>query len=98
MIDIDFSNNGGVVTFDDFPIKEGKLLENYIDELKEDMFQVEFPKGYILDVGWRPSFEIKGKFYIVLIKDFNWGNPVYSTTAKNMIELKNKINKALGIL
>ncbi|MFG1173928.1 hypothetical protein AAFN90_10085 [Erwiniaceae bacterium CAU 1747] len=98
MIDIDFSHNGGVVTFDDFPIEEERSLENYIDDLKEDMFQVEFPKGYVLDIGWRPSFEIKGKFYVVLIKDFNWSEPIYSATAKSVIELKGKINKALGIL
>jgi len=98
MIDIDFSHNGGVVTFDDFPIKEEKSLENYIDDLKEDMLQVEFPGDYILDVGWRPSFEIKGKFHIVLIKNFDWSKPIYSATAESMIELKDKINKVLEIL
>ena len=98
MIDIDFSHNGGVVTFDDFPIKEETSLENYIDDLKEDMLQVEFPGDYILDVGWRPSFEIKGKFHIVLIKSFDWSKPIYSATAESMIELKDKINKVLDIV
>ncbi|QYM91704.1 hypothetical protein [Dickeya zeae] len=96
MIDIDFSIKGGNVTFDDFPIKDGEPLRGYIDDLKEDMLQVEFPKGYILDVGWRPSFEINGKFYAVLIKDYDWGNPIYSESARDLKELKNKIQKALG--
>lgn len=98
MIDIDFSCKGGVVTFDDFPIKEGHPLERYVDDLKEDMLQAEFPGGYILDVGWRPSFEIKGKFYAVLIKDFDWSNPIYSEAAEDVTALKDKINKALEIL
>lgn len=98
MINIDFSLKGGVVTFDDFPIKEGQSLEVYIDDLKEDMLQVEFPEGYILDVGWRPSFEIDGKFHVVLIKDDDWSSPIYSGSAENLVELKENINKALMIL
>ena len=98
MIDIDFSIKGGNVTFDDFPIKDGEPLRVYIDDLKEDMLQVEFPKGYILDVGWRPSFEINGEFYAVLIKDHNWEKPIYSESARDLKELKGKINKALRII
>ncbi|OSN01652.1 hypothetical protein AU511_16545 [Lonsdalea iberica] len=97
-MDIDFSLNGGVVTFDDFPIKEGYQLEVYIDDLKEDMLQVEFPEEYVLDVGWRPSFEIDGKFHIVLIKDYDWSSPIYSANAENLVELKEKINKVLVLL
>ncbi len=98
MIDINFSLKGGVVTFDDFPIEEGQPLEGYIDDLKEDMLQVEFPEGYILDIGWRPSFEIDGKFHVVLIKGYDWNSPIYSGEAENLVELKNKINKALVVL
>ncbi|WP_042959162.1 hypothetical protein [Erwinia tasmaniensis] len=98
MIDINFSLKGGVVTFDDFPIKEGQSLEVYIDDLKEDMLQVAFPEGYILDVGWRPSFEIDGKFHVVLIKDYDWSSPIYSGSAENLVELKENINKALVVL
>ncbi|WP_233789039.1 hypothetical protein [Dickeya zeae] len=96
MIDIDFSIKGGNVIFDDFPIKDGEPLRVYIDDLKEDMLQVEFPKGYILDVGWRPSFEINGKFYAVLIKDYDWGNPIYSESARDLKELKTKFKKNWG--
>lgn len=98
MIDIDFSLSGGVVTFNEFPIDQGQALENHINDLKEDMLQVEFPEGYILDVGWRPSFEIDGKFHIVLIKDLDWTSPMYSETAENVIKLKDKIIKALEVL
>ncbi|MCU1791226.1 hypothetical protein CUU54_20560 [Pectobacterium polaris] len=98
MIDIDFSIKGGNVTFDDFPIRDGEPLGIYIDDLKEDMLQVEFPRGYLLDIGWRPSFELNGKFYAVLIKDHDWEKPIYSESARDLNGLKNKINNALRMI
>ena len=98
MIDIDFSIKGGAVTFDDFFIKEGVPLDCQLDDLKEDMLQVKFHGGYIFDVGWRPSFEVDGKFYVVLIENYNWDNPIYSGTAKSLCELKDKITEALSLI
>lgn len=59
------------------------------------MLQVEFPDGYILDVGWKPSFDINGKFYIYLIKDFDWEEAVYSGYARDIDSLVSEVNQAM---
>ncbi|TNH41471.1 hypothetical protein [Photorhabdus luminescens] len=94
-MNIDFSKKSGVIIFNDFSISDDIPLENQLDELKEDMLQVEFPNGYLLDIGWRPSFEIDGQFKLALIKDFNWENPVYLDSASNLLELDEKIQLAM---
>ncbi|KHN55406.1 hypothetical protein [Pectobacterium fontis] len=98
MIKMDLSIKSGNVTFDDFHIDEEQPLENYLDILKEDMLQIEFPGEFILDVGWRPSFDIKGRFFIALIKNYDWENPIYHSSAKNIEDLKTKINEAVKII
>jgi hypothetical protein len=95
-MNIDFSEKSGVITFNDFFISDDIPLENQLDELKEDMLQVEFPDGYLLDIGWRPSFEIDGQFNLALIKDFNWEDPVYLSSAKSLSELEENIQIAMS--
>ncbi|MET4861622.1 hypothetical protein [Morganella morganii] len=96
MIDVDFSNKNGTVVFDDFNISENTSLSEQLDELKEDMLQIYFPNGYVLDVGWRPSFEINGQFKLLLIKDYNWECPVYADSLSSVSELKKSIEIALS--
>ncbi len=95
MINIDFSKKNGTIIFDDFNIFEEISLAKQINELKEDMLQIDFPNGYILDIGWRPSFEIDGAFKLLLIKDYNWDDPVYSDSLTSVSELKISIKKAI---
>ncbi|MCZ8960019.1 hypothetical protein [Escherichia albertii] len=95
-MNIDFSIKKGEIVFNEFSLKQDIPLGEQLDELREDMLQVEFPDGYILDVGWRPSFDINGKFYIYLIKDFDWEEPVYSGNAENIDSLELKINQAIN--
>ena len=59
------------------------------------MLQVEFPNRYILGVGWRPSFDINC-FYILLINDFNWEEPVYSEEASDIELLSTRINQTIN--
>ncbi|MBA5808756.1 hypothetical protein F9883_12810 [Morganella morganii] len=96
MVDVDFSKNNGIVIFDDFNISENIDLSEQLEELKEDMLQVSFPSGYILDIGWRPSFEINGSFKLLLVKDYIWDNPIYSDSPSNISELKKSIEIAIS--
>ncbi|MEZ3139535.1 MULTISPECIES: hypothetical protein [unclassified Citrobacter] len=82
--------------FSELSLEKDILLDEQRDSLKEDMLQVEFPNGYVLDVGWRPSFDINGKFYIYLIKDFDWEEPVYSGSAGDIDSLVFEINQAMN--
>lgn len=40
------------------------------------MLQIEYPNGLLLDVGWFPSFNLKGCFLIQVIENFDWENPI----------------------
>lgn len=97
-MNIDFLGKKGNVVFNDFYLKQSIPLNEQRDELKEDMLQVEYPGGYLLDVGWRPSFDINGKFYICLIKDFDWDIPIYNGSAKDIVSLLFEINQAINKL
>ena len=70
-------------------------LSEQLNKLKEDMLQVSFPNGYILDIGWSPSFKINGAFKLLLIKDCNWDEPVYSDSSSSVSELKRSIGIAV---
>lgn len=96
MIDIDFSEKNGTVVFDDFNISENTSLSEQVYELKEDILQITFQNWSILDVGWRPSFEINGSFKLLLIKDYNWDNPIYSDSLSSVSELKKSIGIAIS--
>ena len=49
---------------------------------KEDMLQVEYPNGFLLDMGW-----YQDRYIISVIHNFNWANPVqqYETTETNQL-------------
>jgi hypothetical protein len=89
--------NGNII-LDDFKLNENIPLTQCLDDLKEDMLQVEYPGGYILDIGWRPSFNSNGQFYVVLIKDYDWEHTIYHGTAKNIDNLKKRISEASELL
>lgn len=97
-MNIDFSIKKGNIVFNDFSLKKDIPLDKQVDTLKEDMLQVEFPNGYILDVGWRPSFDVNGRFYIYLIKDFDWENHIYSGNASDIYSLETEIVQAINNL
>lgn len=96
MISIDFSRKNGVVIFDNLSLDENKLLIEQLDDLKEDILQVEFQNTYLIDVGWTPSFNINGKFKIVIIKDYDWQKPIYSGVATNLKDLEREISLAVS--
>jgi hypothetical protein len=94
-MNIDLLRQAGAILFDDFFIDPSSSLFDQLDNLKEDMLQIEIKKRYILDVGWRPSFDPDGAFKILLIKDYDWDHPVYSGEAKSMDALGEQIKLAM---
>lgn len=66
----------GNVTYEDFNIDLNKPLDYEDDGLKEDMFKVQYPDNFILDIGW---YDGVNNFIIYVIKDFDWDNPVIRT-------------------
>ena len=49
---------------------------------KEDMLQVEYPNGFLLDMGW-----YQDRYIILVIHNFDWTHPVqqYETAEKNQL-------------
>lgn len=52
------------------------------DTRKEDMLQVEYPNGFLLDMGWYQS-----RYIISIIQNFDWAHPVkqYETAEGNQL-------------
>lgn len=57
--------------------------------LKRILLQVEFPEGYLLDVGWY------GKFIIYIIKNYSWDNPIMTKKFMGHEKLEKNIKKAV---
>lgn len=68
------------------------------ESLKEDMLQVSYERGYLLDVGWYPSFDPSGCFQIRVIKEYDWENPVHISSAHSYKEVTEKIAAAQALI
>ncbi|MDQ2088142.1 hypothetical protein RBH29_17085 [Herbivorax sp. ANBcel31] len=78
----------GKVVYNDFDINHEIPLSEQIYSLKEDLFQVNYNNKYVIDIGWYPEFKTIGEFNIVIIKDFDWENPIEKKTCKDIKTLK----------
>mgnify|MGYP000611715158 FL=1 len=59
----------------------GKVI--FLDDTrKEDMLQVEYPNGFLLDMGW-----YQDRYIISIIQNFEWTHPVqqYETAERNQL-------------
>lgn len=84
----------GIVEFDqisDLP-EEFKVGE-HVEFLREDMLQLSFPNGTLIDVGWRPCFSLRGNFYIVAVINEDWDAPIAQVTASDVLQTKMAIRE-----
>ena len=88
-------NSGRIVYWDLDDIDEQKPLNVQSDHLKEDLAQVEYDGGTMLDIGWYPSFEPNGKVVVSVVKNGDWEAPVCRFVAKNVHELRKQIAIAI---
>lgn len=74
----------GTVLYNNFKIKKDVQLQDQLWELNEDLLQVEykddFSNKYLIDVGWYPEFDKRGELKIVIVKNYDWCNPVFTKT------------------
>ncbi len=78
------------MNFDDIDYKDGQCRT--IEPLGEDMLEVCYPNGFIIDVGY---LEETGRFYITIIKDNDWTNIYKEISVKTELELKNALRYAI---
>ncbi|MFC4305967.1 hypothetical protein [Cohnella boryungensis] len=86
----------GEIVYNDLQIDEHDSLEKHLENLKEDLFQVNYEDRFIIDVGWHPSFSKDGVFRVMVIEDFEWDSPIYQKTCRSMVELKICIEESVA--
>ena len=93
-----FAFADGTVTHWDFADLDvsRKPREQY-NELKEDMAQVSYGEGLLLDIGWYPSFDADGAFRVVLVRDGVWDAPIYSRSCQSWESLRKIVEQAVGV-
>jgi hypothetical protein len=90
---------GGQIVYDDLThLDISKNMESQIMNLKEDLLQVAFSNNIILDIGWYPSFDIRGSFHINLIKNSNWDKPIGSIKCKKITDLTDSVIKIISLI
>ena len=94
---VDIKN--GTVEYDDISfLPEQFKAKDYVDYLKEDLLQIRFPDGFLIDIGWRPSFSMKGKFYILAVENSNWESPAAQMAARDVLGVKEAMRKMISDL
>jgi hypothetical protein len=58
------------------------------DSLREDLIQVSFDHGTIVDVGWLPDFSPGGSFVIQIVQDRDWESPIHKSTCRTLGDLR----------
>jgi hypothetical protein len=79
-------------------IEHKKPFSKQLNILREDMFFVQYGDdslNYFVDVGWYRSFDIKGRFRVVLVKNGDWRLPVLSFESKSTRGLVLAFNQCL---
>ncbi len=94
---IDFGENINEMHID-FDLSEEIALDKQIDELKEDLIQIIYKNGYILDVGWYPEFDINGSFKTMVVNNYDWDRPIFSKECKNLNSLHKQIIDCIEII
>ncbi|WP_240907365.1 hypothetical protein [Paludisphaera rhizosphaerae] len=88
--------SGRIVFWDLDGINEVAPLSEQVDDLKEDLAQIAFPGGTILDLGWYPSFDPQGEFKVTVVQNGDWERPVLQVGAKDLRSLKRQILLAIS--
>lgn len=94
---IDFGE-GVVRKYIDLLFDEDSSLADIIDDLKEDLIQIEYDDGYIIDVGWYPEFDPMGNFKLVLIKDYDWENALFYTEFNTVEALNSNLRQCIQMV
>ena len=85
-----------------FNIDFSKPMKEQIWELNEDLVQVSYLRGLdtnVLDIGWYPEMEPEENagFKIVVVKNQNWEDPIFSKTCRNEFDFFSVLAEAIEI-
>lgn len=85
----------GVREYNDFCLNPDIPLFMQLDKLKEDLIQVEYGSGHILDIGWYPEFKLKGCFKICVVKS---DEIIYEKSTRSIRKLRLLIEEAARLI
>jgi len=98
MISDDFDWKTGTVVFWDLDtVDESRPLAGQTEHLKEDLAQIEYPAGVILDVGWYPEFAATGNFVVCVVQQGAWERPLFQKDAFTTEDLRARIVEGIRI-
>jgi hypothetical protein len=86
--------SGRVVFWELDLVDASRPLADQLDGLKEDLAQVEYPGGIVLDVGWYPEFSKEGEFVVTLVKNADWDRPLMQHRCATINALQRSIDIA----
>src|SRR4051794_35978651 len=89
----------GVVISNWLELDPDRPLEDQVENLYEGEVVVQFPDGRVLDVDWRPSLDVSGKFYVTLseaTKNEEW-KPFMVRTCRPIAELRRLVAEMVHV-
>ena len=86
---------GWQITYDEFNIDFSLPFMKQTDRLNEDLLQASSGE-FIIDMGWYPEGDPDGKLRALLIKNYNWTQPVSEINDKNAAMLEEHIRKLIS--
>lgn len=92
MSKVDFKS--GEIVYNEFNISVHTPLYEQEHLLLEDLLQVEYCNGILLDVGWYPEFDVNGRFVVQIIKNKDWSSPIYKKECMRIECLIDELNFA----
>lgn len=81
--------------YNDFCLNPNIPLFMQLDKLKEDLLQIEYESGHILDIGWYPEFKLKGCFKICVVKS---DEIIYEKSTRSIRKLRLLIEEAVRLI
>ena len=63
-------------------------------ELNEDLLQLQNEKtNLLIDLGWYPAHSKDGSYHLMLVKNFDWTNPLENVITRSKKEVVDSIEK-----
>lgn len=87
----------GIIKLNDLILDPDVSLDDQLDELKEDLFHAVFPNDLVLDIGWYPEFEARGRFGVLLYRGCDTYDAVASRRCRSIPELKAIVAEMVAI-
>jgi hypothetical protein len=91
--DIDWKS--GRVTYWTLEVDGTRPLTAQLDQLTEDLVQVSYPGGIVLDVGWYPDCAAQGEFAVYVVHRDDWQQPFFHERARTIAALVELVRAAV---